>query len=177
MSSSECNDVTISCLQHAIEDTQGTIRAYDSKAEILAILLTVALGITNFTLLQEGQALSSKCLLGASWVVGLIALGLLGRVLLPKKNLTQGLKNGEYAPSGTYFLLNVLSCPQNTVSEVAKKATQTDWVSELTYESMKLSLIRDYKHGSFMSALWAAGAALLLVVITVVVEVVAWQPI
>lgn len=173
MSFKGSSDVTINCLQHAIEDTQGTIRAYDSKAEILGILLTVALGITNFTLLQQAPAALSKCLLGTSWVVGLIALALLGRVLRPKKNLFKELNCGSYTPTGAYFLFNVLSCPQNTVSELAKKAQQTDWVSELTYESMKLSLIRDRKHSCFMSALWVSGAALLLVVITVVVEVAA----
>lgn len=29
------SDVVINCLQHAIDDAQSTIRAYDTKAEIL----------------------------------------------------------------------------------------------------------------------------------------------
>lgn len=177
MGSQGNSDVTISCLQHAIEDAQGTIRAYDSKAEILGILLTVALGITNFTLLQQTPGALSKCLLSASWVFGLLALGLLGMVLHPKKDQFRGLSYGAYTPTGAYFFFNVLSCPQNTVTELARKAQQTDWVSELTYESMKLSLIRDSKHRCFMWALKTAGLTLMLIAVTVIVGGAGWQTI
>lgn len=167
-------EVVISCLLHAIEDAQGTIRAYDSKAEILGVLLTIALGITNFTFLQQPPGALSNYLLGASWLLGLLALGLLGMVLLPKKDQFRGLSYGTYEPTGAYFLINVRSCPQNTVSALASKAKQTDWASELTYESMKLSLIRDSKHRCFIWALKAAGLTLLLISVAVVVEGAGW---
>ena len=163
----ENNDVTISCLQHAITDAQETIRAYDSKAEILAILLTVALGITNFTLLQNNPDAWSRYLLAVSWIVGLLTLASLGMVLRPRKNPFKGILLGAYRPAGTYFFCNVLACPENTVEGLAKRAKDTDWVSELTYESVKLSLIREAKHGWFSRALWFAALTLLLVTLAV----------
>lgn len=169
MESKQNSDTTISCLLHAIDDAQGTIRAYDSKAEILGILLTLALGVTNFTLLQQTPDTCSKFLLAASWFFGLLAIGVLGMVLYPKKDQFRGLSCGTYTPTGAYFLFNVLSSPQNTITELAQKAHATDWASELTYESMKLSLIRESKHRWFIRALNLAAVTLLFVAVAVIV--------
>lgn len=162
------DDIVIGCLQHAIEDAQGTIRAYDAKAEILGILLTVALGVTNFTFLQQQPGTFSKYLLAATWIVGLAAIAILGMVLHPKKDQFKGLSFGTYTPTGAYFLFNVLSSPDKSVVALAKNARETDWVSELTYENMKLSLIRESKHGWFVMALELAGVTLLLITLTII---------
>ncbi|MDO9386479.1 MAG: hypothetical protein Q7T65_07210 [Thiobacillus sp.] len=174
MESKENDNIVIGCLQHAIEDAQGTIRAYDGKAEILGILLTVALGVTNFTYLQQQPGMCSKYLLAASWIFGLAAIGVLGMVLHPKKNQFKGLSLGTYTPTGAYFLFNVLSSPEKSVIALAKNARETDWVSELTYENMKLSLIRECKHEWFVLALKLAGVTLLLITLTVIGSV-GWQ--
>lgn len=162
-------ETTITCLQHAIEDAQGTIRAYDAKAEILGILLTVAIGITNFTCLQH-TSFYAKIFLIASWIAGLVAIGALGFVLHPKNDLFKKIAFGGYTPKQTYFFTKIESSPQNTVEELANKAINTDWVSELTYENMKLSLIREFKRCYFVFALRAAGVTLLLIGITVIIE-------
>ena len=154
--------MTIACLQHAIEDTQETIRAYDTKAEILGILLTLAVGITNFSLLPE-LALYSRIALVCSWLVSLAAVGLLGLVLHPKANQFKDISFGTFSPNGTYYLNQVTASAQNTVSSLADKAVNTNWVEELMYESMKLSLIRDRKHYWFVLALRVTGVALLLI--------------
>lgn len=136
------------------------------------ILLTVALGITNFTLLQELPGTCAKYLLAMSWFFGLLAIGVLGLVLHPQKGQFKRLSCGAYAPTGIYYLFNILSSPQNTVADLAKRARETDWVSELTYENMKLSLIRESKHRWFVLALKFAGATLLWVTLTIIVGVV-----
>lgn len=159
---------TISCLMHAIEDTQATIRAFDTKAEILGILLTLAIGITNFTFLQNGIGYAKWILMG-SWVVALIAIIVLGLVLHPNKNPFKNVDRGNYIPSGTYFLFHLSSSPQNTVTALADKAINTDWVSELTYENMKLSAIRDNKHYWFTWALKLAGITILLIAVAICV--------
>lgn len=161
----------ISCLQHAIEDAQGTIRAYDSKAEILGVLLTVALGITNFTLFPKVES-CSKLLLIASWGVGLIAIGALGLVLYPKKGQFRGLSFGTYAPSEVYFLTGIETKPNMSVSELTDKALTADWVAVLTYENMKLSMVRDSKHQRFVLALPVAALTIALIALTVIA--VAW---
>ena len=161
-------DTAISCLKHAIEDAQETIRAYDTKAEILGILLTLAIGITNFTLLENSKGYT-KWILMTSWIVALVAIAVLGLVLHPKKNPFTNIVHGNYTPSGTYFLSNLSSAPQNTVSALTDKAVATDWVSELMYENMKLSVIRDHKHNCFTWALKLTGITILLIVTSIII--------
>lgn len=167
MNSEENLETTLSCLRDAIEDTQLTIRAYDMKANSLGVLLTVALGITNFTLLQSGDD-GTKGILIACWVAGLLAITFCGLVLHPRKNPFDGLHLGGYTPKGTYFLRDIKSSPENTVVALAEKALATDWLLELTYENMKLSTIRDYKHGAFIAALGFSMVTLLLIGFSVV---------
>jgi len=131
-------DTTISCLMHSVEGAQETIRAYDNKAEILGILLTLAIGITNYTHFEHCTGWT-KWMLLSSWVVALIAITALGFVLHPMTNPFKNIALGNFTPSGTYFLSNLSSAPQNTVTTLADRAINTDWVSELMYENMKLS--------------------------------------
>lgn len=170
MSSDEKTNTTISCLQHAIEDAQGTIRAYDTKAEILAILLTLAIGITNFTLIPR-ETDCSKWILVSSWIVGLVAIAILGLALHPRKDQFKNINLGNYTPSGTYFMFNLLSSPQNTVTNLATRALETDWVLELIYENMKLSVIRENKHYWFIWALKLSGITLGLIVAAIVLVI------
>lgn len=166
----EKTNTTISCIMHAIEDTQATIRAFDTKAEILGVFLTLAIGITNFALLEHTTGVT-KCLLASSWIMALITIAALGLVLHPKKNPFKNIALGNYTPSSTYFLFNLLSSPQNTITALADKAINTDWVSELMYENMKLSAIRDHKHFWFTWALKLAGITILLIAISISVGI------
>lgn len=170
MKPSSNESLTIDCLKHVIEDSQNTIRGYDSKAEIMAILLTLAIGFTNFTLFPEVSGIS-KYLLIFSWVISFLAIGMLGLVLYPKKNQFQKINMGNYTPKGTYFIHSVADTPECTVSAMAEKALNTNWVLELTYESMKLSVIRKRKHFWFIRALRLSGLTLLLIVTTLVLGV------
>ncbi len=160
-------DMAISCLKHAIDDAQETIRAYDTKAEILGILLTLAIGITNYALFEHSTGCPKKFLLG-SWIIALLAIAVTGMVLYPKKNPFKNIALGNYTPSSTYFLTGLSSSPQYTVTALADKAVNTDWVSELMYENMKLSAIRDYKHNCFTWALRLSGVTILLIVASVI---------
>lgn len=162
-------EITISCLQHAIEDAQDTIKAYDAKAEILGVLLTIAIGITNFTFLQHTSP-TSKAFLIASWIIGLLSIGFLGAVLYPQRDPFKKIQFGGYTPSGTYFLTQLNTSAQNTVTQLADNALNTNWVNELTYENMKLSIIRDYKHCWYVRALRVSGLSLLLIAIMVFIE-------
>lgn len=161
-------DNAISCLMHAINDAQETIRAYDTKAEILGVLITLAIGLTNFTIFTNSTG-SAKWTLVISWLVALVAILSLGLVLHPKKNPFEKTSLGNFTPSSTYFLTNIMSSPQNTVATLAAKALVTDWVYELMYENMKLSVIRDRKHNYFTWALRLAGVMILLIITSIVI--------
>lgn len=157
---------TISCLQHAVADVQGTIRAYDMKANILGVILTVALGYTNFTLIQKSFPYS-QLLLSACWVSGLFALAATGAVLYPMRRPIANISCGAFSSSETYFISSS-SLHQSTVTEMAAKALQANWIEELTFENMKLSLIRDYKHRWFVNSLKLVFLSLVLVGVTAI---------
>lgn len=160
--------LTIECLKHALADTQETIRGYDTKAEITAILLTLAVGLTNYTLFPSVTCDLAKVFLIASWITSFAAIVLLGLVLHPKVNLFKAIEKGTFTPSGTYFLDKITSSPLNTVSALAEKALKTNWLEELTYECMKVSIIRERKHYWFIWALCLSGITLLLILIALV---------
>lgn len=160
--------LAVSCLQHAVEDAQCTIRAFDSKSEILGVLLTLGIGITNYALMEDKGG-CAKWLIFSAWATGLISMLLLGAVLLPKRDLFKKIAFGGYQPSETYYVRNIANSPNCTVSELAKKSLDTDWVSELMYENMKLSLIRDRKHNLFNAALIFALGSFVLISIAVLV--------
>lgn len=168
MATDEKNDLAISCIKHAIDDAQETIRAYDTKAEILGILLTLAIGITNYALFEHSTGYSKKLLLG-SWVIALAAIAVAGFVLHPKKNPFKNIALGNYIPNGTFFLANLSTSPQNTVTTLVDKAVNTDWISELMYENMKLSAIRDYKHNCFNWALRLSGITIILIIASIII--------
>lgn len=163
----EQSALTVSCLQQAITDSQDTIRAYDSKAEILGILLTVGLGVTNSNLVPHASILADV-VLWASWIFGLAALGALGGVVYPKKGRFDNAMLGSYAPKDSYFLVDLKATPLITVTELAARALDTDWVSELTYVNLRLSLIRQHKDRWFVFSLTLSGITLVLVALTIV---------
>lgn len=47
------NKTTLECLQKILDETQETIRAYDTKAEVLAIIMTLVVGVINFGLVND----------------------------------------------------------------------------------------------------------------------------
>lgn len=163
------HDIVISSIQSAITDSQETIRAYDSKAEILALMVTLAVGVTNYSLLTNGASVALKNIILVSWIVAILAIGFLGMVIVPRKNLFKDIQMGSYEPQGTYFLVNLTSSSQNTVKNLSEKALSTDWVYELMYENMKLSVIRDYKHKWFKCALYVVAFDLLIILLGILV--------
>lgn len=158
------DEVAISCLTHAIEDTQDTIRAYDIKSEIIAVILTLSIGVTNYSNFDHCSGWP-KWILLISWLMTLATILMLGLVLYPKKIPFKNISLGSYSPQGTYFMSNLAATPQNTVSNLSDKAIKTDWVSELMYENMKLSSIRDRKHFWFQWTLKSAGLTIILILV------------
>lgn len=160
----------ISCLLHAIDDTQGTIRAYDMKANSLGVLLTLALGLSNISLLQS-PAFCTKNLLFLSLGLGLLALFTLGLVLRPVMNPVKKVNVGNYVPTKTYFVDSKSLTVEDSVDVHARRTVQTDWVAELTYEKIKLASIRSYKHSCFTWAIVLSGATLVLIAVAVATQV------
>lgn len=154
----EHSKMSIERLQKIIDETQATVRAYDTKAEILAVILTLVIGIINFTLINEvksGGFIKYMALITTA--IGVIALFVNGLVLYPKKDVFKAIQTNNYKPKRTYFV-NIENTPTfNNIDIYVDEVDSTDWKHELAYEVLKISLIRDRKHSCFVWALRLSG--------------------
>jgi hypothetical protein len=156
------NKSTLECLQKILDETQETIRAYDTKAEILAILITLVVGIVNFGFVTD--ACSDHCGLKIisviSMSVGILSLFPIGMVLYPRKNLFDGINVGEFHPKRTYFVSLDIVPEFTDFEEYLRRAEETDWKKEIAYEVLKTSRIRNHKHYWFNIGILSAAATI-----------------
>jgi hypothetical protein len=138
----------------AVGDTQETIRAIDVKAEILAAF-AAAIGAGIHSVIDTSFPIPG--MLGTA-AIALMFLSIisLGLVVFPRSAPSVNL--GGYVPSYTFYLPPHGRTPLN-VSAVLQRARQTDWNSELAYEQLKLSRIRDRKNSWFKLGLVLAATA------------------
>ena len=156
----------ITCLTNSLNEAQETIRAFDLKAEILALVVTLALGLLSKNFGNKLDYSQLQIFIGISCVVsGLIAISLIGIVLYPSKEPFKRIDKTDFTPSRTYYVNTDSFKSKIKVSELLERIQKTDWQSELTYELLKCSTIRDRKHYWFVMSLRVAGLTLLLAVI------------
>ncbi|WP_129125958.1 MULTISPECIES: hypothetical protein [Geomonas] len=156
MSEEGKEDKAIECLLNAVNECQETIRGYDTKAEILGILMTLVVGFLNFNLVSDYKC--DKFVMGfiaAATVFAVTTLAFMLGVLFPSKNPIEEIILGEYAPRNTYFLTKPNKAKFN-FQDIHYRLLETDWQKELLLELMKLSSIRDRKHKWFNAAVIAA---------------------
>ncbi|HIJ88017.1 MAG TPA: hypothetical protein HPP97_10115 [Desulfuromonadales bacterium] len=155
------------CLQKALDETQETIRAYDTKAEVLAIIMTLVVGIINFGLVND--ICKTHCWIKfisvTSIFLGITTLFAIGMVLYPRKNLFKSIDSGEFRPKRTYYVsLDFLPSFTN-LDEYLRQIDITDWKREIAYEVLKTSCIRDHKHTWFHIGLKCAGCTLVSILV------------
>lgn len=160
MTNEEKIKISIECLMHAISDTQDTIRYYDIKSEIIGALLSAFVAIINVTMMNV-SFLPVKCFLFLSLLFDFLAILSIGLVLYPRAVILKKINCGSYIAKNTYLMVNHVK----TIPEQVDLVKETDWISELTFELSKLSLIRDRKRYFFKLVLLLSGASLFCYII------------
>ena len=151
----------ISFLFSALKEAQDSIRAFDVKAQIVGIGYIFATGIiAAIGSLNPGDAppFTSLVLLIA-WLILMIPIVFFGAVLYPSRKMapnlgekTKHVKRLYYVPMEYY----------KNIDAYLKELDQCDIKTELSYELMKLSALRDLKRTRFLRALYAAGISFIL---------------
>ncbi len=161
---------TQECLQKTLDETQETIRAYDTKAEVLAIILTLVVGIINFGMVADSCKKYSgiKFLSVTSIVLVIFTLFAVGMVLYPRKNLFKDIDTGDERPKRTYFVSFDFMPSFKSLDEYIGQVDLTDWKREIAYEVLKTSCIRDHKHYWFHIGLRCAGVTLLFILVLLI---------
>lgn len=164
---SDQDKATLECLQKALGETQETIRAYDTKAEVLAIIMTLVVGIINFGMVAESCKAHCviKYLSVASIALGVFALFAVGMVLYPRKNIFKDIDTGDDRPKRTYFVSFDFMPEFKSLDEYIGQIDNTDWKREIAYEILKTSCIRDHKHYWFHIGIRCAAFTLFCILI------------
>jgi len=146
----------LSLLRDSLAEAQATVRSYDSKAQIVGIGYIFALGIVGALddLVPESTDLSVvKIVVG--WIVVILPIVLFGFVLYPSRKMVPKLADEpEVRPK---HILYVDPTRLGNVEALKEAANSSDPSTEVAFELLKVSMLRELKRQRFLRALWAAG--------------------
>ncbi|MEM7540694.1 MAG: hypothetical protein AAF384_03800 [Pseudomonadota bacterium] len=145
----------------SLSEAQQTIRAYDSKAQIMGIGFIFAM--TMISRLLENFAIEwrysvMELVLGFTVLVGPVAL--CGAVLYPTRATVT---HGDDHAGRLKGCLFVDGHQPNTTGQFLADVLTADWHLELTDELFRTSELRAIKRTRFLRAVWAAGLSFVVI--------------
>jgi len=146
---------TLKYLELALAEVQATVRAYDTKAQIVGVGYTFAINIVASV--AEGFPKAESSTLAAVlifWGIVMAPLFLFGYVLYPSRMTAP--KVDSVSDRSLKRVLYVETSRHRTVEDLEKAAASSDWVREMSFEVLKVSKLRELKRGRFIRALYAA---------------------
>lgn len=154
------DDDGLMLLKLSLADAQATVRAYDTKAQIVGVGYLFSLGVVGRIgdmIPENGEIVPISIVL--AWVVGVLPVVLFGAVLYPSRKMAPLIEAERQTPVEHVLYVD----PQNikSVEELTKCARQADAEKEIAYELLKVSLLRELKRKRFLRALFAAGMSFL----------------
>lgn len=143
----------VSFLMSALNEAQSSVRAFDTKAQIVGIGYIFAMGIIttiggwiqeqpNFTMLSVVLA----------WLLVILPIVLFGAVLYPSRKMAPVLGQKSSHVKRLYHVSDYLNEVDNYLSDIE----QCDIKTELSYELMKVSALRELKRIRFIRGLFMA---------------------
>jgi hypothetical protein len=139
----------------ALKEVQDTVRAYDTKAQIVGVGFIFSIGIiTGFGERLPAVADFSALLVALFWIFAIGPVVLFGLVLYPSRAIAPHLETEANSIRHTYYFRPTESRGLNSFVQDLKAS---DWLKEIGYEIMKQSGLRELKRHRFLRALWAAG--------------------
>jgi hypothetical protein len=160
----EVNSTQLSCLLAALNEIQLTIRAYDTKAQIMGVGFIFS--VTMIGRLLENLDFEREFGLGFLIVGFILLLGpvaLFGSVLSPTRRTSPVTLSG---PSAVRHCLYFRSDGDRGLKDYLEDIESADWKSELAYEIIRLSALRDLKRARFLTAMFASGGSFAIILIT-----------
>ncbi|MFT5507796.1 MAG: hypothetical protein ACI89J_000864 [Hyphomicrobiaceae bacterium] len=148
-------------LKDALAEAQVTVRAYDTKAQIVGVGYILAMGIIariENLFVKTGDV--DLLRIAIAWIVVMVPILLFGFVLYPSRKTAP--KVAEDADERVQHVLYVRSSYHPTVSDLKRAARSASYIDELAFEVLSVSGLRDLKRQRFLRALFAAGASFVL---------------
>jgi hypothetical protein len=147
-----------SLLKDSLDEAQISVRAYDTKAQIVGVGYIFALNVIG----QIGNSLPDESEIGLTnliiaWALVVLPIALFGYVLYPVRKTKV---DGDDDDRKHLFFLH----PERygTASKLVKAAEECDPIDEVAYELLKICELRESKRKRFVRGLSGAGLAFLL---------------
>lgn len=150
---------SLALLKDSLKDAQDTVRAYDTKAQIVGVGYIFALNvISQVGQLNPDQPTDVNLLtIIIPWIFVILPIMLFGWVLYPTRNSPKLL--GASSKRVSKHILFFEPSPNNTVEDIKAAVLESDPIDEVAYELLKVSKLREIKRSRFLRALFGAGLA------------------
>jgi hypothetical protein len=158
---SESDQVTF--LMNALNETQSSIRAFDTKAQIVGIGYIFAVGIiTTIASWNPDKTPFTITSVALAWTFVIIPIVCFASVLYPSRKMAP--KLGEKS-SHVKRLYHVSIEYIKDVDSYLSDIEHCDIKAELSYELMKVSALRELKRIRFLRALFASSISFIAIFI------------
>jgi len=149
------------CLLAALKEAQDTVRAYDTKAQIVGVGFIFSIGIiTNFSTRMPSEAELTFIGLVLSWALAIGPIALFGLVLFPSRKTAPALSDAAKTVHHVLY-----RDPQyNDLDAYLQDLHAADYEREVAYEALKVSGLRELKRKRFVHALVAAGISYVAII-------------
>lgn len=158
---SDINQTQLTCLLASLSEVQQTIRSYDTKAQIMGVGFIFS--VTMISRLLANLQIDREFGMGYLVVGFLLLIGpvaLYGAVIFPSRRSAPQLADTAVPVQGLFYIKSDVAIDVNTFRDHLDAA---DWTSELAYEIMRLSALRDLKRRRFLFAMYASGVSFSLI--------------
>ena len=154
---------SITCLLSALKEAQDSVRSYDTKAQIVGVGFIFTIGI----LTKLGAHLPGGEQFGTLgviffWVLTIGPIIMFGFVLYPSRNVASHLESYEEEIGHNYYFSGKR---QRALDSYLNDIQNSDWTSEIAYEIITVSSLRELKRVRFVRALRISAMSLGIVAI------------
>jgi len=164
------SEQSVSLLRDALEEAQSTVRAYDTKAQIVGVGYIFALRIVGSVdkLLPETSEVDWLTVF-AAWGIVILPILLFGYVLYPTRKSAPRLD--EKPSKRPEHILYVDPDRHDNIESLKQSVARCDPLNEFAYELLKVSKLREIKRKRFLRALFCAAGAFLFLFATQFIRV------
>lgn len=155
------DSVTLNCLLSALKEVQDSIRSYDTKAQIVGVGYIFTLNvITAFGANLPVHDILNAIAVIMFWILAIGPIIMFGFVLYPSRKMVQSLHTSKAETRHIYY---IASSSRRNLDDYLKDIGSVNWRTEIAYEIIKVSGLRDLKRVRFIRALRISAISLLVI--------------
>ena len=155
---------SFSLLRDSLTEAQATVRAYDTKAQIVGVGYIFALGVAGRTEALLPAASELNLLIVSVACAVILPILLFGFVLHPSRKSAE--KFANQSETTTEHVLYVDPTKLGSVKALKEAISRCDPITEVSFELLKMSQLRELKRRRFLRALYSAAVAFLFIFAT-----------